>query len=241
MHAPLEHACRALDEGTAVVVANPPPMAYGLVATSATAINAIKRRPAGQAVAVSLHDESEWRRVAPSLDLPSAVLAAVGMLLQRRLSLLLPLRGGMRCPEWMTPAVRGGYLGAFSGRWTATAALWDAFPRLFGSSANLTGTAPAASAAQAIAMFGPELSVADAPAGNGPRRQRLASTMLRLDRRGEIALHRTGIHDATAGSPSEFLRRLATDTGLGIPPDARLDRHACNEPSQRPDGRGERS
>jgi len=216
----LERACQVLAAGGAVVVPNPAPMAYGLVGTSATAVNALKGRALDQAVAVSLHDRSEWQRVAPNIDVPPAALDAVLRLLRRRLSLLVPLRSQEPCLQWIAPAVRDGYLGVFNGRWTHTATLWDRFPRLFGSSANLTGEPPAACAADALAMFGTDCPVVEVTAFGDQRRWRLSSTMVRLDRRGRLALHRTGADDA-AGSraPGEYLRQLAATVGLPVQPD----------------------
>jgi tRNA A37 threonylcarbamoyladenosine synthetase subunit TsaC/SUA5/YrdC len=196
-------------------------MAYGLIATRASAINAAKGRPEDQAVAVSLHDEDEWRHLAPSIDVPPAALGAVITLLDRRLSLLLPLRREVPPPRWLGPAVQDGYVCLFNGRWARTTVLWERFPRLFGSSANHTGEPPVASAAQARAMFGGSFPVVEAGSADDPPRRRIASTMIRLDRDGCIALHRTGIHDATgAYSPSEFLQHLAGSTGLAIQADA---------------------
>lgn len=219
--AELERACHVLRGGGAVVVPNPAPMAYGLVATTATAINALKGRALDQPVAVSLHDRSEWQRVAPSIDVPPPVLDGVVTLLNLRISLLVPVRSDVRHPSWLAAAVRDGYLGAFNGRWPHTATLWDRFPRLFGSSANVTGEPPAACAAQARAMFGTDCVVVDAPAIDGKPRQRLASTMVRLDRFGRIAVHRSGSHDALGSfPPGEYLRRLSAATGLPIQPGA---------------------
>lgn len=219
----LDRACQALAAGRAVVVPNPPPMAYGLVATSATAINALKGRVLNQPVAVSLHDPSEWRRVAPSIDVPAAALDAVAALLNRRLSMLVPLRSEVPHPGWVAPAVRNGYLGAFNGRWARTAVLWDRFPRLFGSSANVAGEPPAASAAEALAMFGAECLVVDVDGPVGESSRRWASTMVRLDRHGRLGLHRAGAHDAGLGlAPDEYLRRLAASVDLPSRPDEHL-------------------
>jgi tRNA A37 threonylcarbamoyladenosine synthetase subunit TsaC/SUA5/YrdC len=190
-------------------------MAYGLLATSASTINAAKGRAAGQAVAASLHDEAEWQRLVPSIDVPPAALAGVIALLDQRLSVLLPLRREVPHPPWLGPAVRDGQLCLFNGRWARTAALWERFPRLFGSSANLTGRAPAASAAQAIAMLGVRCPVVEVRTAGDPPRRRLASTIIRVDRGGRIALHRAGIHTAMASqSPDTFLRQLADAVGL---------------------------
>lgn len=211
----LARACRVLAAGGAVVVPNPAPMAYGLVATSARAINAAKRRPAAQNVAVSLHDGSEWRRLSPSIDLPRASLDGVVALLSRRLTVLLPLRAGVPHPAWVAPAVRDGYLAAFDGRWTATAAVWDGFPRLYGSSANITGASPAGSAAQAVAMFGAGVPVVDGDALRGFAGAGTASTMVRIDRVGRLRLHRAGAQDAAHPSgPEAYLPHLISIAAL---------------------------
>ena len=213
-------ACRVLARGGAVVVANPAPMAYGVVATRAETVNRYKGRPLDQNVAVSVHDDSQWSRVVPCLDLsPEAVAAAVAMLHQR-LSLLLPLRAGVERPRWVEPAIRDGWLAAFNGYWDLTAPLWEAYPQLYGSSANRTGQPPVTSAAQAIATFGPACVVVGddgIPASSGPRS---ASTMVRIDRDGHLALHRSGAQDAASGQqPQAFLRSLAVDVGLAGPRD----------------------
>ncbi|MBB2891910.1 Sua5/YciO/YrdC/YwlC family protein [Flexivirga oryzae] len=215
----LSHAYRALAAGDAVVVPNPAPLAYGVVATRARAVNACKGRALDQNVAASMHDRSEWERLAPEIDLPATVLRSVRALLELRLSLLLPLRDRMAHPDWFTPAVRDGNLAVFNGYWEPTATLWEAFPRLYGSSANLTGQPPAASAAEARAHFGPHQVVVDAGEStptSGPRR---SSTMLRLDRAGGICLHRSGAQDSASGLGAQaYLARLADRVGLSVSP-----------------------
>lgn len=192
----LGEACRALAAGRAVVVPNPSPMTYGIVATSAAAVNALKRRPPGQNVAVSLHDDAEWRRVAPSLDVPTDVLPRIAALLRARLSLLVGLRSGAAVPDWIGPAVRDGHVAMFSGRWAPLARLWDRFPRLYGSSANRTGRPPAASAAEAEAVVGGDAVVVDADALRDLDAPHAASSMVRVARDGGLSLYRHGAQDA---------------------------------------------
>lgn len=201
----LDQACRALAAGRAVVVPNPSPMTYGVVATDPRAVNALKGRPPDQNVAVSLHDPAEWQAVVPCLDLPADWPDRVWALLGRRLSLLVPLRSSY--PEWLAPAVRSGYLAVFSGWWAPTARLWDGFPRLYGSSANRTGQRPAATAAEAIDSFGSDAVVVDADALRDPGRPHGASTMVRIAPDGEPNVHRPGIQDAGL-DPQEFLQGL---------------------------------
>lgn len=209
------------------MVPNPAPMAYGIIATSARTVNALKDRPLDQNVAVSLHDRSQWQQVAPCIDLSPAALDAVVLLLEQRLSVLVPLGSRTPPPRWVTPAVRDGYLAAFNGYWTATARLWERFPRLYGSSANITGDPPVASAARAVAVFGADCAVVDGAALDGPPRRppgrpsgpRFSSTMVRIDPGGRLDLYRTGAQDVAHGhGPGEFLRHLASAVGLEAAP-----------------------
>lgn len=192
----LDEACAALAEGRAVVVPNPSPMTYGVVATTAEAVNALKGRPLDQAVGVSLHAPQEWQRVAECIDVPPGVLPRIAALLRERLSLLVPLRDGDAHPSWIAPAVRHGYLAMFSGRWDPTARLWDGFPRLFGSSANRTGRSPAATAAEATAIMAGDAPVVDADVLRDLDRPHAASSMVRVDRDGTLSLYRRGAQDA---------------------------------------------
>ncbi len=54
-------ARRALAAGRPVVVPNPSPQAYGIIAPVPQVVNAAKGRPREQEVGVSLHDEREWQ------------------------------------------------------------------------------------------------------------------------------------------------------------------------------------
>jgi tRNA A37 threonylcarbamoyladenosine synthetase subunit TsaC/SUA5/YrdC len=211
----LARACVALATGEAVVVHNPPPMAYGVVATSAWKVNAVKGRPQDQNVAVSLHDRSEWQQVLPGIDLPAAAVPGVIALLDRRRTVLLPLRADALGPEWIAPAVRGGEVAVFNGRWDATAPVWERFPRLYGSSANRTGEAPAGSARAARAALGGHCVVIDGDGTGDPPRAAASSSMVRLDRHARLSLYRSGAHDqAWKHRPAAYLRHLADMAGL---------------------------
>lgn len=213
-----QRVCAALTAGRAVVVPNPAPMAYGVVATTAHAVNALKRRPIDQNVGISVHDRSQWEEIAPRVDLPPAAMDAVAALLHRRFTLLVPVRDDIRPAQWLLPAIRDGYLAIFDGRWSATAWLWDGFPRLYGSSANLTGVPPVSSAQGAADMFGADCLVARADEPDEPDApgQRWSSTMLRVGTDGRLRLHRSGAQDRIVGlSPEVFLRQLADSVGIG--------------------------
>lgn len=205
----LDAACRALARGQAIIVPNPSPMTYGLVASSASAVNAAKGRQPHQPVAVSLHDKTEWQRVTPALDLPRELLPMIVALLRERLSLLVPVRDPAQSPAWVRSAVQGGHLAMFSGWWAPLAPLWDRFPRLHGSSANRTGQPPAADAAEAASMFGPRVPLIDGDALRDPGRAHAASTMVRVSPDGTLIPHRRGAQDAASGLDLDtYIRRL---------------------------------
>jgi tRNA A37 threonylcarbamoyladenosine synthetase subunit TsaC/SUA5/YrdC len=215
----LARAGDLLAQGAAVVVPNPPPMTYGVVATTARMINTVKCRAPSQNVAISVHDQSEWRRMLPIIDLQAAALEGVVTLLRRRLTLLLPVR-----PDLPTPP------------WAPTAPIWERFPRLYGSSANRTGEPPATSAAQARRTFGRDCfvvdaeSIIDADALGSQSKRSAPSTMMRLDRDGRLSLHRSGAQDQHwAPRPEAFLRNLAELGGLPVAGDEgqRRPRQRC--------------
>ncbi|HEX6447023.1 MAG TPA: Sua5/YciO/YrdC/YwlC family protein [Streptosporangiales bacterium] len=206
----LAEACRALADGRAVVVPNPSPMTYGVVATSPQAVNLLKGRPADQHTAVSVHDAAEWQRIVACLDVPPGVLRRIVVLLRQRLSLLVPLRDSGPRPDWIAPAVRDGYLAMFDGWWAPTARLWDAFPRLYGSSANRTGRPPAASAAEVDPAMLAAAQVVDGDALREGEQVHAASSMVRVARDGELSLYRRGAQDAASGlDPDAYVRHLA--------------------------------
>lgn len=198
-----------------MVVPNPAPMSYGVVATSATAVNAVKRRPLGQNVAVSMHDEAEWRSVSASFDLSVHARTAVRALLCSRFTVLVTLKPQPVMPAWVEPAVRDNQLAMFNGYWSLTGAVWKKFPRLFGSSANITGERPAGDAEQAAAMFGTSCPIIDVDEGGLAVTGRWASTMIRIDRSDCLELARSGAQDRVSGlPPKEFAIGLAVQMGL---------------------------
>lgn len=206
----LDEACAALADGRAVVVPNPSPMTYGIVATSPEAVNALKGRPLDQHVAVSLHASGEWQRVAAGIDVPPGVVPRLAALLRERLSLLVPLRDGDAHPSWVGPAIRDGYLALFDGWWAPAARLWNGFPRLYGSSANRTGQSPAATATEAVAVVRGQAPVVDGDALRDLGRPHAASSMVRVSRDGELSLYRRGAQDSASGlAPDAYIRHLS--------------------------------
>ncbi|MEV5967177.1 Sua5/YciO/YrdC/YwlC family protein [Kribbella sp. NPDC051952] len=204
----LTRAIEVLDGDGAVVVANPSPMTYGVVARDAHAVNLLKQRPVDQAVAISVHSAPTRQQVFRVLDVQDNKIAVIDFALGERISVLAPIRTGVAVPEWLSPAAQDGWLAFFDGSWAPLASLWHRFPFLYGSSANQTGEAPAASASEARRQFTADTVVVDADHLRTPDAEHGASTMIRVNPAGHLSLHRSGIQDRAAGGPKTLLDRL---------------------------------
>jgi heat shock protein HslJ/tRNA A37 threonylcarbamoyladenosine synthetase subunit TsaC/SUA5/YrdC len=202
------HAIEVLRGGGAVVVTNPSPMSYGVVARDARAVNLLKGRPADQQVGISVHSEAVHDQLFRYLDLRTDTLAAIDFALAERISVLAPIRSDPTMPEWLAPAIQDGWVLFFDGCWGPLALLWLTFPFLYGSNANRTTEAPAAFATEARRQFPAGTVIIDADDRRTPAAAYGASTMIRVDPNGRLALHRSGIQDQAAGGPDILLDRL---------------------------------
>ncbi|MFG1905723.1 Sua5/YciO/YrdC/YwlC family protein [Kribbella sp. NPDC048928] len=203
----LGRAIDVLRDGQAVVVANPSPMTYGVVAQDARTVNVFKGRPAEQAVGISVHSPATRSELFRVLDLPEDAIVMVDVALGERISVLAPVRADVVVPEWLAPAVQDGWVVFFDGSWAPLAAIWQRFPVLYGSSANRSGHAPAATGGEARAHFPTAAVIVDADHLRTPSKLHGASTIIRVDPTGEPTLHRPGIQDRATG-PEPLLTHL---------------------------------
>lgn len=210
----LERAIDVLQDGQAVVVANPSPMTYGVVARAARTVNVFKGRAAEQAVGISVHSPATRDELFRVLDLPQDAIAMVDVALGERISVLAPVRPDAVVSEWLAPAVQDGWVVFFDGSWAPLAPIWQRFPVLYGSSANRSGEAPAATADEARAHFPTAAVIVDADHLRTPSKPHGASTMIRVDPTGEPTLHRPGIQDRTAGPETLLTHLNNTRTGF---------------------------
>ncbi|MEW1723434.1 hypothetical protein [Streptomyces sp. NPDC093109] len=211
-------AADALTAGRAAILPNPSPLTYVVTATGPRAVNSAKARPANQEVALWVHDDTTWTELTTALDLtPAALSTAVTLLRVELVTLLVPVRTDAPPPAWALPALRDGNLLLFGARWEPLAPLLARFPRLYVSSANRTGQAPAATAARAAEMFGPDVPVTDADilrdtgsgSGTGTGTPHAATTTLRIAPDGTLTHIRHGAQDRAHGSdPTAYLERL---------------------------------
>ncbi|MGH7883532.1 MAG: hypothetical protein ACREN8_11640 [Candidatus Dormibacteraceae bacterium] len=208
----IAEARHALAAGRVAILPNPTPLAYGVAAITPHAVNVAKGRLRDQAVSVWLHDDTAWQDLVPALNLPPAARQTALALLRREfVTLLVPLRDHPLLPAWITPAVREGYALLYGGRWAPLTRLLADFPQLYVSSANRTGHPPAATAAQATAIFGIHAPVVDADALRDLSQHHSSTTMLRIAPDGNLTLVRRGAQDAANGpDPAAYLKRLCT-------------------------------
>ncbi|MFJ7146706.1 hypothetical protein ACIQVT_00515 [Streptomyces sp. NPDC100445] len=207
-------ARRALRQGGAVVLPNPAPLTYVVAATDPQAVNLAKARPPDQAVALWAHDPRTRAALDDVLDLDARLQALTRRLLaEERVTLLVPLRPRGRFPDWLSPASQDGWTLLFGARWTPLLPVLTDFPILYVSSANRTGEPPAATAAEATAMFPPATPVLDGTSFTGAGndhdgRPRSATTTLRVHPDGRLDLHRHGAQDYAHPTAEQYLTGL---------------------------------
>ncbi|WP_329586715.1 hypothetical protein OG500_36355 [Kitasatospora sp. NBC_01250] len=214
---PLDTAAadRALTAGQAVILPNPSPLTYVVAATTPRAVNSAKARPADQEVALWAHHDTAWHDLVPALQLrPGALRTALTLLRDELVTLLVPVRADAAPPDWAGAALRGGHLLLFGARWQPLSPLLARHPRLYVSSANRTGRPPAATAAQAAAMFGPGIPITDADRLRSTDTPHAATTMLRIAPDGQLTHVRPGAQDRAHGpDPARYLEHLGTSVG----------------------------
>ncbi|MFH9728568.1 Sua5/YciO/YrdC/YwlC family protein [Streptomyces sp. NPDC017254] len=208
----LEGARRAVREGAAVVLPSPAPLTHVVTATEPETVNRSKGRAADQPVALWAHHPETLQAVTAHTPLDTAGTALAGRLLaEEHLTLLLPLNLAAGLPTWLAPASKDGWVLLFGARWQPLAPLLDDHPVLYVSSANHTGHPPAATAAEALTMFSPDVPVlrlphsVDDPLGDSSRR---ATTTVALAPDGHLTLHRHGAQNQPYPHPDEYLASL---------------------------------
>ena len=206
----------ALRRGQAVVLPNPAPLTCVVAGTDAQGVNRAKGRPEGQAVALWAHDPAILAALDDVLDLDADLRTVARLLLtEQRVTLLVPLRAGASGPDWLAPAARESWAMLFGTRWPPLLPVLEDHSVLYVSSANRTGQAPAATGAQARAMFPHSVPVlpADRLAGAEPESDpaaRAATTTLRLYPDARITVHRRGAQDAAFADPDRYLDHVRT-------------------------------
>jgi L-threonylcarbamoyladenylate synthase len=189
-------AMAAVGAGRPIVIPTPSPMAYTITGTNAAAVNTAKGRPASQPAGLSVTDIDV---IAPYLDVGDSVLPMARWLCESELvSLLAPVRPGG--PGWLSPATSDGLLFFTSMPWLpGVTTIIAQFRHLYMSSANLTGTQPATTAAEAGAAFGDHLLVLDGDQMRDASRPHGSTTIVRISSHGDLVVARSGISNLPFG------------------------------------------
>ncbi|GGY06855.1 Sua5/YciO/YrdC/YwlC family protein [Streptomyces minutiscleroticus] len=209
----LVQAGRALRDGTAVVVPNAAPLTHVVTAPRARSVNEAKGRPVDQPVALWAHHPDTLRALEHIWKLGTEQSAKARWLLQERFTVLVPVQDGTDTPDWASPAIKDGWMLMFGARWQPLRPLLDEHPVLYVSSANRTGHPPAATTADALAMFPATVPVLALPEPEEPDAatagmERRATTTVRLHPDGRMELHRHGAQDQHYATPAHYLQQL---------------------------------
>ncbi|MEW2041286.1 Sua5/YciO/YrdC/YwlC family protein, partial [Streptomyces sp. NPDC005534] len=198
-------------EGAAVVLPNPAPLTHVIAATTPQAVNDAKGRPSDQPVALWAHHPDILHAVAAVTDLDAAGTAlSTRLLAEEHLTLLVPLHSSPQ-PSWLAPARKAGWALLFGARWQPLRPILDEHPVLYVSSANLTGRPPAATTADALAMFPatvPVLQLPHHPETGTVEAARQATTTVALHPDGRLTLHRHGAQDRPYDHSDDYLHQL---------------------------------
>ncbi|MGA4545136.1 Sua5/YciO/YrdC/YwlC family protein [Uniformispora flossi] len=211
--ATLDEARQALHDGAAVVLPNSAPLTRLVTARRPGTVNEAKARRADQPVALWAHHPDTLGALADiwHLDDGRSTMAR-RLLAEEHLTVLVPVRG-TAVPAWALPAAKDGWMLLFGARRQPLRPLLDDHPVLYVSSANRTGHPPAATTAEALAMF-PDtvpvvaLAAAEDPDDRHDPRGRQATTTVRLHPDGRMEIHRRGAQDRAFAGPAEYLRHL---------------------------------
>lgn len=195
-----------LSRGEPIIIPTPSPLAYVLFGDAPASVNQAKGRPADQPAGIV---PATLGVIRPFLAADDAIAELIGWLIfDAHVSVLAPVVQDV--PAWLAPAVVKG-MAAVAGAWLPQLdPLFRSRAYAYSSSANVTQTQPATTAAEADAAFGGRLTVIDGDPYRSPGIEHGSTTMVSVGRDGTLALVRHGINDAASDSDDQFLSRLRT-------------------------------
>jgi hypothetical protein len=191
----LRRLTEQLDAGIPIIVPLPSPLPYVVAGTDAGAVNDTKGRPRSQPVGVGLRATAE---IEPAMMLDRGTIDLVRWLLHAEgVGVLVPVDAD--APAWLSPAIvdNRAFLG---GAWLPElAGLTAGRTHVYMSSGNATSDRPAVTAAQAEAVFGSRLLVADGDALRDGSVTHGSSTMVAVAPGGKLTVARRGINNLAFG------------------------------------------
>ncbi len=181
-----------IQSGKPVILPPPSPITYGVAGTDPALVNMVKGRPENQPTAIGL---TSIEPVSSYWDVDTDAVPLIDWLIfHEHLTVLVPVRTVV--PAWFAPATAKGHA-LMAGAWLPeTLEVIESVEVLYLSSGNRTSAQPKSTARAADEEFDGQLLVLDGDALRAPAPEYGATTMLRVDRSGNLTLNRNGIQNA---------------------------------------------
>jgi tRNA A37 threonylcarbamoyladenosine synthetase subunit TsaC/SUA5/YrdC len=188
---------RHLSEGQPVVLPNPSPLPYVVVAVSPVIVNSLKRRAIDQNVA-SFIGRFEPIKQYFNLDQYGMEIAEK-CLVEKKMTVLCPVNNDIEVPTFLLPSLNGNHVLLFAAHLAGLQQLCLQFPSLYVSSGNVTKMEPKQLCTDVQAQFkefgNPEfrLLLVDGDYLRDRHQRHGSTTMVMISRTGELSVKRKGI------------------------------------------------
>ncbi|MDA7936361.1 Sua5/YciO/YrdC/YwlC family protein [bacterium] len=201
----IREALHRLDDGEAIVLPLPSPLAYCIVATTPEAINKAKQRPLAQEVASWITDATS---TFDDLELSAIDKQRLPWLLHSEgLTVLAPVCSEQPLPSHWRPSHRNGKVLLFGVRCPHLNWITMCKRPLYVSSANRTGMPSAVTANEVKAQLPSGTFIVDGDRLRDPSRHHGSTTMVKLSN-GSLQVVRQGIQNETFGSVHTWVTDL---------------------------------
>jgi tRNA A37 threonylcarbamoyladenosine synthetase subunit TsaC/SUA5/YrdC len=188
---------RHLSEGQPVVLPNPSPLPYMVVAVSPVIINSLKRRSIDQHVASFI---GRFETIKQYLNLDQyGMEIAEKCLVEKRMTVLCPVKNDIEVPAFLLPSLNKNHVLLFAAHLAGLQQLCLQFPSLYVSSGNVTRMEPKQLCIDVQAQFkefgNPEfrLLLVDGDHLRDGHQRHGSTTMVMLSRTGKLSVKRQGI------------------------------------------------
>jgi tRNA A37 threonylcarbamoyladenosine synthetase subunit TsaC/SUA5/YrdC len=190
---------RHLNEGQPVVLPNPSPLPYVVVAVSPVIINSVKRRSIDKNVASFI---GRFDTIKQYFDLDqSGMKIAEKCLVEKQMTVLCPVKNDIEVPTFLLPSLSNNHVLLFAAHLAGLQQLCLQFPSLYVSSGNVTSMEPKQFCTDVEAQFqefgNPEfrLLLVDGDHLRDKHRRHGSTTMVMVSQTGELSVKRNGIQD----------------------------------------------
>jgi tRNA A37 threonylcarbamoyladenosine synthetase subunit TsaC/SUA5/YrdC len=188
---------RHLSEGQPIVLPNPSPLPYMVVAVSPVIINSLKRRSIDQHVASFL---GRFETIKQYLNLDQyGMEIAEKCLVEKKMTVLCPVKNDIEVPAFLLPSLNKNHVLLFAAHLAGLQQLCLQFPSLYVSSGNVTRMEPKQLCTDVQAQFkefgNPEFRLLLVDGDHLRDRHQLhgSTTMVMISRTGELSVKRKGI------------------------------------------------